>query len=119
VPSAARWRGAAVSASRRVSHVILSSIVTSHVKGIIGRSTKNDASTEPPNYAMRRCFKDPPPKEDCPICFLPMSEKLIYCVSLPPATISSVPIHTFAHANKRLALEDIERYYSCLWEEYL
>jgi TPR repeat protein len=42
-----------------------------------------------------------------------MSEKLIYCVSLPPATISSVPIHTFAHANERLALEDIERYYSC------
>ena len=30
-------------------------------------------------------FKDPPAKEDCPICFLPMPENLINCVSLPPA----------------------------------
>ena len=27
-------------------------------------------------------FKDPPAKEDCPICFLPMPEKLVCCVSL-------------------------------------
>ena len=33
-------------------------------------------------------FKDPPSKEDCPICFLPMSKELLSCVSLPPATIS-------------------------------
>ena len=38
-------------------------------------------------------FKDPPPKEDCPICFLPMPKNLI--VSLPPATILSVPIYDF------------------------
>jgi hypothetical protein len=36
-------------------------------------------------------FKDPPPKEECLICFLPMPIELICCVSLPPATISSVP----------------------------
>jgi hypothetical protein len=44
-------------------------------------------------------FKDPPAKEDCPICFLPMPNKLISCVSLPPATILSVPIYDFAQAN--------------------
>ena len=37
-------------------------------------------------------FKDPPAKEDCPICFLPMPAHLICCVSLPPATVSAVPI---------------------------
>ena len=57
--------------------------------------------------------KDPPPKEDCPICFLPMPEKLINCVSLPPATISSVPIRDFAIANEELADEDTEEYYPC------
>ena len=40
-------------------------------------------------------FKDPPPKEDCPICFLPMPTELICCLSLPPATIASVPIYDF------------------------
>jgi hypothetical protein len=33
-------------------------------------------------------FKEPPSKEDCPICFLPMPEKLLDCVSLPLATLS-------------------------------
>ena len=33
-------------------------------------------------------FKDPPAKEDCPICFLPMPFKLISCVSLPPGLFS-------------------------------
>jgi hypothetical protein len=32
-------------------------------------------------------FKEPPPKEDCPICFQPMPEKLINCVSLPLTTL--------------------------------
>ena len=45
-------------------------------------------------------FKDPPPKEDCPICFLPMPIRLICCVSLPPATISSIPIYDFSIANE-------------------
>ena len=49
--------------------------------------------------------EDPPPKEDCPICFLPMPTYIISCASLPPATILSVPINDFAEANEALALE--------------
>jgi hypothetical protein len=48
-------------------------------------------------------FKDPPAKEDCPICFLPMPYKLISCITLPPATIMSVPVYDFAIANEELA----------------
>ncbi len=58
-------------------------------------------------------FKDPPPKKDCPICFLPMPDNLIYCVTLPPATISYVPIQDFAIANQELASMAMEQYYSC------
>ena len=58
-------------------------------------------------------FKDPPAKEDCPICFLPMPFKLISCVSLPPATIQYVPIYNFAEANKELANLPSEQYYAC------
>jgi hypothetical protein len=58
-------------------------------------------------------LKDPPPKEDCPICFLPMPAKLICCGSLPPATVSSVPIRDFAMANEEVAKEPMEVYYSC------
>ena len=51
-------------------------------------------------------FKDTPDKkEDCPICFLPMPVQLICCISLPPATITSVPINDFAIANEELATE--------------
>jgi hypothetical protein len=58
-------------------------------------------------------FKDPPPMEDCPICFLPMPNKLLSCVSLPPATISSVPINDFAIANEVLAAKATDEYYPC------
>jgi len=58
-------------------------------------------------------FKDPPPKEDCSICFLPMPGQLINCVSLPPATISSVPINDFAIANEELGCKSMEEYVSC------
>jgi hypothetical protein len=58
-------------------------------------------------------FKDPPPKEDCPICFLPMPIKIISCVSLPPATILSVPIYDFANEHEELADEDTEAYFPC------
>ena len=58
-------------------------------------------------------FKDPPPKEDCPICFLPMPARLICCLSLPPATITSVPINDFAIANQELAYEVMAEYYPC------
>ena len=47
-------------------------------------------------------FKEPPPMEDCPICFLPMPIKLLSCMTLPPATVSSVPIYDFAMANEEL-----------------
>jgi len=41
-------------------------------------------------------FKVPPAKEDCPICcFLTMQKKMIFCYSLPDATVSSVPIYDF------------------------
>ena len=58
-------------------------------------------------------FKEPPPKEDCPICFLPMPDKLISCVTLPPATMYSVPIYDYAIANQELAKMVMEEYYTC------
>jgi hypothetical protein len=58
-------------------------------------------------------FKGPPPKEDCPFCFLPIPAYLICCVSIPPATISSVPVYEFAIANEELGKNDIEEYYEC------
>ena len=58
-------------------------------------------------------FKDPPAKEDCPICFLPMPVKLISSFSLPPATIKSVPIYDFAIANQKLVKKSTEQYYVC------
>ena len=58
-------------------------------------------------------FKDPPAKEDCSICFLPLPQQLICCVSLPPATILSVPIYDFAEANEELASTGIGTYYPC------
>jgi len=58
-------------------------------------------------------FKDPPLKEDCPICYLPMPIKLIACMTLTPATISSVPIYDYAEANEEVANIGTETYYSC------
>jgi tetratricopeptide (TPR) repeat protein len=58
-------------------------------------------------------FKDPPAKEDCPICFLPMPTLLLCCLSLPDATISLVPIYDFANANEELAATSMEEYYPC------
>ena len=58
-------------------------------------------------------FKEPPAKEECPICFLPMPSKLICCVSLPIATITSVPIFDFSEANTELANKATDGYYQC------
>ena len=58
-------------------------------------------------------FKDPPPKEDCPICFLPMPINLMSCVSLPPATISCVPNFDYAIANEELQCLGMKHNYSC------
>jgi len=63
-------------------------------------------------------FKDPPAKEDCPICFLPMPVKLIACMTLPPATITSIPINDYAEANVELANKDTETYYSCCGKSF-
>jgi TPR repeat protein len=38
---------------------------------------------------------------------------LISCISLPPATITSLPIFDFAQANEDLANVDLEHYYEC------
>ena len=74
--------------SRHVCRVFLSSIATPIARGIIGRPThKKELRDE-------ALFKDP----KCPICFLPMPYKLTSCISLLPATRSSVPIHDFAEA---------------------
>jgi hypothetical protein len=58
-------------------------------------------------------FKDPPPKEDCPICFLPMPIRLISCITLTPATILAVPIDDFVIANEGSAKMCTYEYYSC------
>jgi hypothetical protein len=71
-------------------------------------NTANDI--QPSDEAL---FKDPPSKEDCPICFLPMPVKLICCVSLPPATIESVPIYDFANVNDGLAVLNTEIFHVC------
>ena len=59
-------------------------------------------------------FKDPPAKEDCPICFLPMPIKWICSFSLLPTTILSVPIYNFAIANnEEVVNKNTEMYYEC------
>ena len=51
--------------------------------------------------------------EECPICFLLMPINLINCITLQPATISSVPIYDFAIANEELKDRDMETYCPC------
>jgi TPR repeat protein len=46
-----------------------------------------------------------------------MPNKLICCISLPDATITSVPIWDFAEANKELANEATDVYYECCSKE--
>ena len=58
-------------------------------------------------------FKDPPAKEECPICFLPMPIRLISSISLPPATILSVPIYDYAVANVELSGKLMEQHFPC------
>ena len=58
-------------------------------------------------------FKDPPPKEDCPICFTRMPKLLLSCLSLPTTTTTSVSTYDFSDANEELAKKDMEDYYPC------
>jgi len=51
--------------------------------------------------------------EDCPICYLPMPVRLLSCISLPPGTLSSLPINDFANEYKEVASQAMEVYYPC------
>ena len=95
---------------RRVKIVCSSGIVTPIARRIIGRRTNQIANNELHDAML---LKDPPPKEDCPIYFIPMPSKFISCVSLPDASISSVPIYDFAIALEEFAKMDTDAYYSC------
>ena len=97
MPTAAKRE---VLVSSHVSRVCSSGTAMPIARGIIGRNIKKNASNGQPSYD-EALFKDPPAKDDCPICFLPMPEELIACISLPPATISSVPIYDYAEAMRR------------------
>jgi len=108
------------SVSRHVRLVCSSSIATPRVRGIIGRRIKETASCKLRAAKLRAAklrnealFKDPPAKEDCPICFLPIPVALLSCASLPFATISAVPIYNLAIANQELATDAMETYYPC------
>ena len=55
----------------------------------MGKKSKRKTKTKPPVAvddvtitSDEALFKDPPAKEDCPICFLPMPVNLISCASL-------------------------------------
>jgi TPR repeat protein len=114
VPNAARRRGASL-VSRHACLVCSSNTARPSVKGIIGRSIKKHANDVAEIHDEALFNKDPPPKEDCPICFLPMSAEIISCISLPPATIMSVPVYDFMMSPNAAALLDrqTEEYYSC------
>jgi hypothetical protein len=71
-------------------------------------------------------FKDPPAKEDCPICFIPMPVQLLCCASLPPTTILSVPIKDLANVGFGIQISTFTHDYivrksqhtnrrSCVW----
>jgi hypothetical protein len=85
----------------------------------MGKKSKRKTKKKPPVVvdvtitSDEALFKDPPANEECPICFVPMPSNLICCMSLPPATITSVPIYNYAIANEELAGFDTEQYYSC------
>ena len=108
MPIAAAWQER-VSVSRHVSLVCSSNIAMLIARRIIGQCIKKIVNNVLPSYA----FKDPPASEECPICFLPMPVNIISCVSLPPATILTVPIYDYALANVKLAGQAMEQYYSC------
>jgi hypothetical protein len=83
-----------------------------YVRGSIGRNTNMYVNDVPLSNTMA-LFEDPPAKEECPICFLPMPVRLMCCVSLPPATITSVPVFDFACAHRDSVNEATEEYYEC------
>ena len=104
-----------MSVSKHVSHACSSSTATPRARGIIGRRTKLHVQQRVAEIRDEALFKDPPAKEDCPICFLPMPAKLISCISLLPATITSVPIYDFAEQmrNEELTTKETALCYEC------
>ena len=109
MPIAARRREA-LSVSRHVSRVCLSNIATPHVKGIIGPSTKNYVKCVLQRYAMRRCSRTHRLKKTVQYVSY-QCQNLITCVSLPPATISSVPIADLVSANEELSSKPTEHFF--------
>jgi hypothetical protein len=91
----------------------LSSIATPIARGNIGPSIKKYVNDKTAELRDEVLFKDPPAKEDCPICFLPMPLNFIHCILLPPATIASVPIYDYAMANEELANPETRDYDEC------
>jgi hypothetical protein len=112
VPSAVRRRGASL-VSRHARRACVSSIAMPIARGIIGRRTRKECKQRAAELRDEALFKDPPAKEECPICFLPIPIHLISCISLPPATISSVPIFDYADAHEELTNFSMEQYYEC------
>ena len=104
--------GDVVSLKTCKAFISLSGIVTLNANERMAKAQKTVQTTRA-ELRDELLFKDPPPKEDCPICFLPMPSKLICCVSLPPATRSSVPNYDFAMSHKKLAYENMEAHYPC------
>jgi hypothetical protein len=84
-PTAARRGALDLRCSNRACS---SSIATLNVQRNHWTKHKKDCKLRAAELCDESLFKDPPPKEDCPICFLP---GLICCVSLQSATISSCP----------------------------
>jgi hypothetical protein len=77
------------------------------------KHNKRDCKIRAAELRDEALFKEPPAKEDCQICFLPMPVRLVLCISLPVATISYVPIYNFANEHPEFAKLDMESYYPC------
>jgi hypothetical protein len=99
------------------SHVLCvssSSIATSIARRIIGRNIKKNASDVPPSYAMRRCSRTRRLRKSNLLRADIVPASLLSCISLPDATITSVPIYDFTITNNvELAKVEMELYYSC------
>jgi hypothetical protein len=92
----------------------LSNIAIVSANGIIvGQSTKKPCKQHAAELHDEALFKEPPPKEDYPICFLPMPEKLINCVSLPLATLSFDRLTTLPKQMRVCKKMDTEEYFTC------
>ena len=74
---------------------------------------KSDCKRRAAELRNEALFEELPRKEDCPICFLPMPIRLVCFISLPPATISLVPIYDFASDNEKLVEVETEQYFTC------